>query len=1432
MKKKKLMTLFLSAAMVATMVPQDVKAASVNAGEELDLTQAEKIDLTALTKTMEESLAEKEEKLNHAQFEEDEMVTVIVSVEEKSLLEEFNESAETDFPTFLSENQGQRDAIQRQVEAVAEEITGDCASYGENQQAEVLYTYDTVYSGFSVKVPYKELKKIREMSGVKKAFIAEEYDAPEIQESKDSQIETNMISSREMIGTGSVQGENELDYTGKGMAVAILDTGLDYNHEAFSAEGFTDGKYSAADIQNFIDTKELACEKDYAEKGSLKAVEATADSEDNVYKSAKVPFTYDYNDHESIAIPVHSENHGTHVAGTVAGNSAKIKGVAPDAQVMSMKVFNDKGKTSDAVLIAALQDAVNLNVDVINMSLGSSAGFSTESNAEMQNVYDSVKDAGINLDVSAGNSYTGAYSTNDYNLARAENVDNGIVGSPSTLEASLSTASMENTFTNYSLVLKNAAGEPFGYIDGADYEKTFAKKMEYKTYDFVDCGTGTAEAFEGKDLTGKIALIKRGDCTFTEKVKNAANANAVAAVIYNNTTGTISMSVEDYVIPAVSITKVDGERLLELGKDGEGKIVFDGSTQNLQSATAMQMSGFSSWGTTPSLQIKPEITAPGGNIYSSYYTTEDGDQVYGLMSGTSMAAPHASGASALVKQYVKQKFPTLGSVDAENLVNSLMMSTAVPAADVKNYKSEEDPMVYFAVREQGAGLINVYDAITTKAYLEVEGCVRPKAELGYNVQGEYSYTVKVKNISNDTLSYTLDTAVQGEIAESYGKHTYATQVEESIKDATTVTYTAADGSQIKGNKITVAPNGETSVKVTLKLDLNNEKIKAYQKAYTNGFFVEGFTFARSNDQGVDLSAPFLGFCGNWGDESTLDANGYSDEENYLGGCTVNNPDAKSMLNYIYGGNVLERALTDKTSYSADKIMMSTKSKLGLTARLMPQTYLLRGVSELNYSLTDSNGKEVVAKTENNVCKSYYYSNKSVVLPAEEFVEAPFIFDGKDAKGKDLADGSYKLTITATPTASVKNPEQDVKAQADSISYDIVLDNTAPVIDQTHTFVYQRDNELYLSLAGTDETAVAGFEVCAYNKTEKKEVTLAAQIVKDGKEAGKLYDLGSVADFKKAGLSTDKVTVNLYDYAMNVATKNVAIEPEANAEVANVSLTSAKNTAVGTMSLSWKKAKGVDGYEVYRKDSTTNKYKRVEILLGNDATSYTDQTGIKLGTTYTYKVRGFKTVSANGKDNTSYGEFSKAKSVMSMIPGATKLASVKNVKDGSMKLTWKALSGATGYDVYRSTTKNGRFSKVASVKTASYADKKGVTVGKTYYYKVKAYVENKKDRVAGEFSNVKVATAKYLVTPDLKEVKRVSATKVRVSWTQVSGATGYEVYRSTSKNTGFKKVKVATSAKNVSFTDKVEKNKIYYYRVKAVSGRTTSTFSNVLAASAK
>lgn len=304
-----------------------------------------------------------------AQIALDQEVTFLVELEEAPLISYLGKGyASTQ--ALLSEKTQARNVVdqaQAKVRQAFQSVDG----------LKIVDTYSLLLNGFSVSAPFGQMEAIAAIPGVRTVEVAQTYAAPK---PPVASAEPNMHSSGGVIHVSR-------DYTGAGMLVGILDTGLDVDHEAFATAPAVQAM-TKADVQTAMENLNLNA------KGDL----------DQIYVSGKVPFSYDYADGDADVNDV--EGHGTHVAGTVAANCSALTGMAPDAQLAIFKVFSDtESGTGDVWILPALEDAVKLGVDVINMSLGMACGFSSE-NQVMDRVYSRVEDAGIVLMVSAGNEGT------------------------------------------------------------------------------------------------------------------------------------------------------------------------------------------------------------------------------------------------------------------------------------------------------------------------------------------------------------------------------------------------------------------------------------------------------------------------------------------------------------------------------------------------------------------------------------------------------------------------------------------------------------------------------------------------------------------------------------------------------------------------------------------------------------------------------------------------------------------------------------------------------------------------------------------------------------------------------------------------------------------------------------------------------------------
>lgn len=681
----------------------------------------------------------------------------------------------------------------------------------------VRHNYTLLFNGFSFKGEYRLVEELNKMEGIH-AFVAEEWDCPEIQ----------LFNSTDMVGAINAW---DLDYTGAGHIVAIVDTGMMVDHPAFANDP-EEVRFTRDDIAAFISG------------GELDGNGAATMTIDDVYYSAKVPFRWDYVYSENDVAHTYND-HGTHVAGIAAGNGGEIVGVAKDAQIAAMQVFKNTGGASWDDILPALEDCVVLGVDAANLSLGSPCGFTQYYDDSYAQVFQNLVNAGVNLSMSAGNEYSTALgnawaaTSNSIGYVLVENPDYGVTGSPSTWPESLGIASVDNSMELLNYIQIPGAEELYSYTENSSNVANLAATLGGSTVGFVAVpGYGTPADYEGIDVTGKIALVSRGDITFVEKGQNAQAAGAVACIVYNNTDGSINMATDASItIPFVFILKEYADAIIESGATelyiGEEPALIDAPGGGLPSA-------FSSWGTTSDLRIKPEITAPGGNIYSSTDPRPSmSGELYQSWSGTSMSAPHVTGGMAIVTAYVEDMFPDASAAERQGLVNAILMSTADPVVD-------EDGD-FAAVRKQGAGLMDLASAVTTTSYLSVEGCSRPKLELGDDPEktGVYEMTFTVNNFGETALTYTVEPHV---LIDNIQAIAYAPDGGYVLAYTQTSLEITEDCDVEMPDSVTVPAGGTADVTVTVTL---SDELADYLDAYyPTGAYVEGFIELYSEGGGM------------------------------------------------------------------------------------------------------------------------------------------------------------------------------------------------------------------------------------------------------------------------------------------------------------------------------------------------------------------------------------------------------------------------------------------------------------------------------------------------------------------------------------------------------------------------------------------------------
>ena len=841
-------------------------------------------------------------------------------------------------------------------------INAAVAAAYPDASAEVTREYSNTFTGFALSAPIGSMDAIRGVSGVQSAFLDHETqvsddgdDTPADAEgtggadaSADSgsaaDAESNPMAAMRAAQHGDVLSAqvmmkaDKISQTGAGKVVAIIDTGVDMSHPAFS--GALHGTPA-------IDSS----------KGAALARQV---GKSGTYVSEKFPFAYDYADGDNDASPAGS--HGTHVAGITAANGSQITGIAPDAQIIVGKVARGRGGIPDSALLGALDDMAVIKPDVVNLSLGRTAGMDSAADTLFAGVYEKLQNNGTIVDVAAGNEYSAAYGNKSgKNLPYASDPDSSTLGEPSTFAPVVSVASIENA------------------------------------------------------------------------------------------------------------------------RNGRG---------------AYKMSDFSSWGVSPDMRLKPEVTAPGGNIYSS---VPGGGYQY--KSGTSMATPQITGVSAVVLERV-QNDPLFSSMSARqkaDVVQNLIMGTAVPVADPNAGSG-----AYYSPRKQGAGLVNVQAATTSSVYPTVNGATdasRPKADLGDGTKG-WHFDVTLHNLSGTAATYDLSAQA---LSENISGGLFTGSSTDWNGKGVSVSFS--------NNSVTVPAKGEATVGIDVTP--GSQFAQWVSANAPSGTFLDGFVrfTARTNGQS-DMTVPYLGFYGSWGTPSIFDQM-VSEGDGHAASSAIYNSQNGSLLGY----NPLVKDKEREGRPNADRYVVSRSTVSGAPTAITPRTGTLRSVHTMTTTYANEAGKSVASFTSTQNWKSVYNSDERRMTWVEENHESRSI-NLNDYKYSRLPDGKYTLTIAATNDGPSPTKQ--------SLTYNFRVDTKAPVVERATL----SNGGSTLNVEISDESPLAGFTV---NDPNSGQYIYSDVIRNDADQTysnGRYHYTATVDMSRVSGGSNNKPYVLAWDYGLN------------------------------------------------------------------------------------------------------------------------------------------------------------------------------------------------------------------------------------------------------------------------------------------------------------
>jgi lactocepin len=843
----------------------------------------------------------------------------------------------------------------------------------------------------SGEIEYGQIDELEHLRDVDSVQIVNEYERPT--------EKPEMIASKEMVQ--AIQTWNA-GFDGRGMVIGIIDTGIDYTHKDMVLTEDAKNKLSATKVNQLVKDNNLP----------------------GMYYSLKVPYGHNYADKNDNILDQgpDASMHGMHVAGTVGANGDEskggIKGVAPNAQLLALKVFgNDPAmpSTFGDIYVKAIDDGIKLGADVMNMSLGSTAGFVSPDSME-QKAIQRATDSGVLMSISAGNSdQIGSGTKNPF----ASNPDIGLVGAPGLASSSISVASIENNKITLDQMKVKIGSEtlPIAYKRQSSPNplEVFGTKKEL---DLVYAGDGSPAKYTGLDVKGKVVFVVRANSNpnYAEIQKAAEAAGAAGVIIRGHVShgDYVSMALQSPTIPLVSLGISDGNMLESKIKavGGTGKVTFTGDMTTVANTTAGKMSTFTSWGVTPSLELKPELTAPGGQIYSTL-----NDDKYGIMSGTSMAAPHVSGGSALVLQKVQQLFPDLQGADKVKRAKTLLMNTAKPVQD------PDDNNLPYSPRRQGAGLMQLHSAINTPVYVVRKGTQDAKVELKEITSDKFEMTVTATNFSNKDVTYNVNASVLTDSV-SDGRNDLKTK---AISDAVVKTDTPS---------VTLFPG--QSKDITVRVDLTNAKA-ALEAAMKNGYFVEGYITLTNGNQDAalpDISVPYVGFKGDWNAAPAVDATRYDTDSSYYNFSAFVDQNGSFMGKNPFTG-----------LYQKEKLAISPNGD-GNKDAIAPVLQFLRNSKTVEYSITDVSGKRVrLLRTDKDQRKDYFAAKTNYTYKPQ-YTEWDGLINNKVAP-----EGKYYYQIKT----QVDYPGKEAQV----VKFPVIVDNTAPIVSDT---AYSKKNNIVSFIA--------------------------------------------------------------------------------------------------------------------------------------------------------------------------------------------------------------------------------------------------------------------------------------------------------------------------------------------------------------------------------
>lgn len=932
-------------------------------------------------------------------YKNTDIVTVTTELTTASLSESYLKSAQKiSLQKYISDKQTKN--LLASIKNEQNKFINSLENIIGKQETDSIKSTAVVMNSVSFSCEYEKIAEIKKLDGIKRIYLSIELNPYEDTENKSIPVSDSADIKED---------SKETELTGSGTVTAILDTGFDINHEIFTLDA-ENGKYKQDDFMYLVSNLHTCINGDFT---------PTA-----LYINQKLLYAYDYADNDNNVLSDNCE-HGTMVAGIIGGSIENISSAsnAYNSQLLLMKCSSDLSKVADStVILSAIEDSLILGADIINISYGSEKILDSNFAASFNAMFERIHKCGTAVVMPAGN------------LGKADSdstVENGTASSIASLSGVLSVSSAEGQ-SNYSLFfLYN--DERIEYIlpkfsDGrTDYSFYNINDGDYNYVIYND----SLKDDKSIELKNKVVFVSDKQENIESAINLAEQRGALAIVIFGNDKTKLT---ETTTVPTAIVKNTSIEDFKESGGIRiSTEYILTSDNENYK-----KISTNASYGSNGSLSINP-LLAETSPSYSSIPNNR-----YGTANGSSFSSALVSGKLALLKEYINndKRFEKYSAKQKNDLAYKLITSTA-------DIIEDRDDSAKETVRTQGAGLVNLDNALSANAYISSGFTV-----LGSSDIGSYEVNLDITNITDKKITLTPSLILSSEKYDSKGKKTYR----EDIISSNYLVKFIVDDKEIN----TISLDANKTKAVTIKIKLNSAFILEQRAYFSEGFYLDGYVLFSQEDD-VTISSSLLGFVGNYAQESAFgsfiyDSNEKADKQSSYLYLSTNN---EEEFNYsmLLGYNKFTKVFDgENISFNANTLQTALNNLSATNPTLYIRSLAKRNLIDFKCVIKNDSGAVIYESEAFNRNRADSNDNSTSI----------------NTMLSSLSDGKYILTISGKIEESIGNISEQKR------SFNFTVDNKKP--SKTSYKTYFADKKTYLEISGYDNNAIQGFDiyVAVYN----------------------------------------------------------------------------------------------------------------------------------------------------------------------------------------------------------------------------------------------------------------------------------------------------------------------------------------------------------------